>query len=83
MSINEHVTSQDSIDGAATIFQNEFEAILNFHAPLKTVQVRKNYCPFLSEETKISIKERNTLFEEARKSGIQFYYRNLKLSQRK
>ena len=68
-SINEHVTSQDSIDGAATIFQNEFEAILNFHAPLKTVQVRKNYCPFLSEETKISIKERNTLFEEARKSG--------------
>ena len=67
--INEHVTLHRTIEEASIVFKNEFEAILNFHAPLKTIQIRKNYCPFLTEDTKLSIRERNTLYAEACRTG--------------
>ena len=67
--INNSVTSHATIEGAAMAFRNEFRAILDHHAPIKTIQIRNNYCPFLSQETKVLISERNTLQEEASKSG--------------
>ena len=47
--INEYITLHKTIEEAFIVFKNEFEAILNFHAPLKTIQIRKNYCSFFSE----------------------------------
>ena len=60
--INNHVTSHDTIDGAA-------EAILDYHAPVKTIQLRRNYCPYLSSDTKRMIANRNALQKEAAKTG--------------
>ena len=67
--INEGVTTHESIESAAEAFRNEFQAILNYHAPIKTVQIRKNYCKYLTQETKLLIQERNTLKKEASKKG--------------
>ena len=39
------------------------------HAPIRTIQMRKNYSPYVSERTKLLIKDRNTLKEEAVKIG--------------
>ena len=37
--INTSVTSHESIEGAAEAFKNEFVAILDYHAPIKTIQI--------------------------------------------
>ena len=41
-----------------------FEKILNKHAPIKVFQIRNNYVPYLSEETKLVMAERDALKEE-------------------
>ena len=60
--INATVTNLDDLESAATQFQTLFSRILNLHAPMKTFQVRSKYLPFLSEETKNLIKNKNILF---------------------
>ena len=65
--INESVTTHENLETAAEAFRNEFKAILDYHAPVKTIQIRRNYCPHLKEETKVLISERNTLKVEASK----------------
>ena len=77
--INNHVTSHDTIEGAAEAFRNEFSAILDFHAPVKTIQIREKYCPFLTEETKQMINERNVLLKEASKTGDKILLREAKI----
>ena len=67
--INASVATHENIEGASEAFRNEFLAILNFHAPIRTFQIRKNYCPYLSEETKALMAERSTLQNEASKKG--------------
>ena len=42
----------NDIDEATEIFTREFTRILDEHAPLKTIQNRKNYIPYISEESK-------------------------------
>ena len=41
--INNSVCSHETIEGAEEAFKNEFQAILNHHAPIKTIQLRKKY----------------------------------------
>ena len=65
--INNSVTTHDNIETAAEAFRNEFQAILDHHAPVRTIQMRKHYCPYLTVETKIKIRERNALQAEATK----------------
>ena len=67
--INEAVTSINEVNEAAYMFKELFTCVLNRHAPLKIFQSRVSYVPFLKKETKILMKERNTLKEEATKSG--------------
>ena len=52
-------------DIAAAHFSGIFSSILNKHAPLKTFQVRNNYVPWISNETKEAIKKRDKLKVEA------------------
>ena len=61
--INQLVTAKDNVDEAAEVFQEKFCEILDFHAPIKTFQMRKHYLPQLSEETKLLIAERKALQE--------------------
>ena len=41
------------------------------HAPVKIIQIRKNYIPYLSEETKALIQNRKAVQEEAIKTGCR------------
>ena len=63
--INTIVTGARTTDAAAEAFENIFKSILNEHAPMKVFHVRKNYNPFVSEETKELILNRKSLQEEA------------------
>ena len=63
--INESVTSKRDLEEAAVEFEERFSSILELHAPMETYQMRKNYLPTLSQETKILMAERQALQEEA------------------
>ena len=69
--MNEDVTVIDDLEEAANIFETNFKAILDAHAPVKNFQMRNNYVPFISEETKLLMEERKVLKEEAAKQGDQ------------
>ena len=62
--IDEAVKACEDIDAAAEVFENMFRNILDSHAPIKVFQMRKNYTPYLSEETKTLMKEQKVLKEE-------------------
>ena len=59
----------DDIDEAGDIFVRVFNEILDKHAPIKTIQNRTNYVPYLTNDIKNLMKQRDTLKEEAAKSG--------------
>ena len=61
------ITSCKDLSHAADLFEKKFKEILDIHAPIKVFQMRKNYSPFLSEETKLLIEERKALKEEMTK----------------
>ena len=63
--MNEKVTRINDMEEAAVEFQNTFKAILDKHAPVKTFQIRKHYLPYLSDETKLLMEERDVLKQEA------------------
>ena len=67
--INESVTACDDLDAAAEVFEEMFREILDNHAPIKVFQMRKNYTPYLSEETKMLMKEQKVLKEEMTRNG--------------
>jgi hypothetical protein len=47
------------IDEAVELFTNKINLILDQLAPMKTFQTSLKYCPWLSEETKLLINEKN------------------------
>ena len=67
--INNAVTAHDNIENAAEEFENCFKSILDMHAPVKVFQMRNNYSPFLTEETKQIIQSRNAWKEVSVKYG--------------
>ena len=67
--INRVVTACNDVDAAAEIFEEMFKTILDKHAPVKIFQMRKNYNPYLREETKLLIEERKFLKEEMTSHG--------------
>ena len=66
--INSIVTGAKTIDTAAEAFENIVKSVLNTHAPMKVFQMRKNYIPFVSEETSELILNRKFLPEKAAKT---------------
>ena len=61
----EKVLNNDNIEEASAIFSGIFGSILNKHAPLKVFQVRNNYVPWVSKETKKMQDARDALKKEA------------------
>ena len=59
--INTEVLKEHTVDGAAEKFETMFKKVLDNHAPERKIQMRSNYHPFISEETKILITERRSL----------------------
>ena len=54
-----------NINEASCVFSGIFRTILNRHAPLKVIQIRNNFCPWISNETKTLIHERDQLHKNA------------------
>ena len=67
LSINQKIMRCTELETASRIFQEEFGKILENHAPVKVLQTRNHYLPYLSDETKLLMEERNALKEEATK----------------
>ena len=71
--VNEHyrnggfdrVINNDNIEEASALFSGIFGSMLNKHAPLKVYQVRNNYAPWISAETKEMQSARDALKAEA------------------
>ena len=76
--LNKKVTETDNIDDAARLFQEIFTQVLDKHAPVKMFQTRKNYVPYLSEDMKRLLKERDVLKEEATKTGDKVLFEEYK-----
>ena len=76
--INERVIAENDIEEAAKVFQDIFSEVLDFHAPMKIFQMRKNYSPEISAETKLLINERNILQQEATATGSNLLLKQFK-----
>ena len=77
--ITKNVTECDDLDIAAKLFEDDFRSILDRHAPIKVFQMRKNYSPYLTTETKLLMEERNVIKEEMTKNGDTELARELKV----
>ena len=65
----ENVHLQEDVDEAIRIFTSAYNSILNIHAPIKIIQNRNSYVPYISREIKLLMKERNSLKIIAARSG--------------
>ena len=70
--INQSVTNEPDLENAARLFGQKFADILESHAPIKTLYVRKNYRPDISLETKYLIKEKQIYKKKLPEQGMQF-----------
>ena len=62
------VYMMQDVDDAVAVFSHLYLTVLDVHAPWVKFQKRKNYVPWLSEKTKLLIKERDRL----KKNAIKF-----------
>ena len=60
----------DDVDKATEIFTNKFRFVLNVHAPWVKFQERKSFTPWLTEETKNIMKERDFWKQTAKDLAI-------------
>ena len=58
---NEGVRESNDIDEAAEFFEHSFRSILDEYAPMKTIQIRKTFSLFISDNTKDIILNRKTV----------------------
>ena len=65
----EDIFDQEDIDKATDIFTSTFQSILDKHAPLQVIQNRVNYIPYISNEIKEAMKERDMLKVIAANTG--------------
>ena len=67
--IDKDVTACTNVEEASKVFEQSFKDILDKHAPIKTFQMRKHYSPYVSDNTKRLMEERNNLKKEAVAEG--------------
>ena len=61
------VLAIDDLDAAVDIFTKMFNYVLNQHAPWIIFQLRKNFCPWLTEETKEMMNLRDSWKQKAKR----------------
>ena len=59
----------ENIDIAADIFTSVMMGVLDKHVPIVTIQNRKNYVPYISNEIRTAMKIRDDLKVQAASSG--------------
>ena len=65
------VLAEDDVDTATDILTRKIQSILNVHAPWVCYQQRKFFLPWLTEETKMMMKERDELKLVAKNLAIR------------
>ena len=78
-SINHDVLACNDIDSAAATFQELFLDILDFYAPIKVFQTRRHYVPFLSDETKKLMEEREALKDMATQNQDEVLFNEFRI----
>ena len=73
--INQEVSKSNDIDETAEVFENSLRFVLDKHAPIKTIKIRKNFSPLLSNNTKDIIQTKKVLLEEAAKTDCKILKR--------
>jgi hypothetical protein len=63
------VLMEEDENEAAKKFSTIFKSVLDKHAPIKVFQTRNNYAPWVSDETKRLMEERNKLKEDSTQSN--------------
>ena len=51
-------------------FSKRFLEVLDSHAPVKSVKVKHRNCPFVNEEIKVFMQDRDRLLKRARCTGL-------------
>ena len=64
------VYAATDVDTATEIFTSKFRNVLNQHAPWIIFQMRKNFSPWLTEDTKNLMKERDTWKTKAKELAV-------------
>ena len=65
----DEMNNTEDIEVAGDIFTGVYTKILDKHAPLKVIQNRCNYVPYISNELKCQMKQRDLLKKSAAQSG--------------
>ena len=68
----------DDVDKALQILTDNLTEILDMLAPLKTIQIREKYAPWLTKETQAKMVERNEAQKQASRSGLVADWNNFK-----
>ncbi|CAB3981747.1 Hypothetical predicted protein [Paramuricea clavata] len=68
----------DNVDEKLTIFNEIFLNTLDKHAPVKTIKVRGNSCPFITPEIKASMIKRDQLHSLFRKTRDHYDWLNFR-----
>ena len=68
----------EDLDTAVTLLENKINHILDEMAPVKVIQVRSSYAPWMSAETKARVKERNLAQEKASETQNEEDWKNYK-----
>ena len=55
--------NSDNLEESVQLFSNKINDVLNVMAPLKRIQIRANYAPWISATTKHLIEEKNMLLK--------------------
>ena len=74
------IYSTSNVDSAVAMLTSKLKTVLDKFAPVKTVQIQSNYAPWLNEEVKKLISQRDAAQLVAAHSQCQDswrYYRNL------
>ena len=69
---------EDDVDEATDLFTKRLTEILDKVAPIKTIQVRSNYLPWMSDITKANINLRNDLLSKAKKTKDDKHWKEYK-----
>ena len=74
----DQIHNTNDIEVAGDLFTAEFSEVLDKHAPIKVIQNRRNYVPYLSAEIKKLMAERDSFKQEAARFGDAVSYNNYK-----
>ena len=59
----------DNVNEQTEKFNHKFLSVLNMHAPVKTIKIKRRLCPFIDKEIVDIMKRRNTYHKIARHTG--------------